>query len=118
PRGARTRVGRGVSVLSGDASPDRRDGERRLGARGAHVRVPRCSFGRRGRRPTPPTARTSPAARRSIEGSRVTSVAVLAHRGKTLGGGLGELRSALSNAGFDAPLWYEVSKSKQAPKKV
>jgi diacylglycerol kinase (ATP) len=48
----------------------------------------------------------------------MTSVAVLAHRGKRLGGGLGELRSALSNAGFDAPLWYEVSKSKQAPKKV
>lgn len=48
----------------------------------------------------------------------MTSVAVLAHRGKTLGGGLAELRTVLADRGFDAPLWYEVSKSKQAPKKI
>jgi len=48
----------------------------------------------------------------------VTSVAVLAHAGKSLGGGLPELRAALAGAGVDAPVWYEVSKSKQAPKKV
>ena len=48
----------------------------------------------------------------------MTSVAVLAHAGKSLGGGLPELRAALAGAGVDAPVWYEVSKSKQAPKKV
>jgi len=48
----------------------------------------------------------------------VTSVAVLAHAGKSLGGGLPELRAALAGAGVDAPVWYEVSKSKQAPKKA
>jgi len=44
----------------------------------------------------------------------VTGVAVIAHRGKTLGGGLDELRAVLAARGID-PLWYEVSKSKRAP---
>ena len=48
----------------------------------------------------------------------MTSVAVLAHTGKSLGGGLPELRDVLAREGVDAPLWYEVPKSKKAPKKV
>ena len=48
----------------------------------------------------------------------MTSVAVLAHTGKSLGGGLSELRDVLAREGVDAPLWYEVPKSKKAPKKV
>ena len=46
----------------------------------------------------------------------MTSVAVVAHAGKSLGGGLGELRDVLAREGFPDPLWYEVAKSKQAPK--
>ena len=45
----------------------------------------------------------------------MTSVAVIAHAGKSLGGGLSELRRELANAGFADPLWYEVAKSKQVP---
>lgn len=45
----------------------------------------------------------------------MTSVAVIAHSGKTFGGGLGELRQILDGAGFAQPLWYEVAKSRQAP---
>ena len=46
----------------------------------------------------------------------MASVAVVAHSGKTFGGGLGELREVLAREGFPDPLWYEVAKSKQAPK--
>lgn len=46
----------------------------------------------------------------------MTTVAVVAHSRKQLGGGLGELRRVLTSAGVIDPLWYEVSKSKQAPK--
>ena len=45
----------------------------------------------------------------------MTSVAVIAHVGKTLGGGLGELRTVLTEFGVDEPLWFEVAKSKQVP---
>jgi diacylglycerol kinase family enzyme len=45
-------------------------------------------------------------------------VAVVAHSGKTLGGGLPELRQVLQEAGHPAPGWYEVAKSKQAPECV
>jgi diacylglycerol kinase (ATP) len=48
----------------------------------------------------------------------VTSVAVVAHARKELGGGLGELRELLMQAGVSDPLWLEVRKSKQAPKMV
>jgi diacylglycerol kinase (ATP) len=44
----------------------------------------------------------------------MTSVAVVAHQKKSLGGGLDELRSILAHEGFE-PLWYEVPKSKLAP---
>lgn len=46
----------------------------------------------------------------------MTSVAVVAHSGKSFGGGLGELRDVLAREGFPDPLWYEVAKSRQAPK--
>ena len=42
------------------------------------------------------------------------AVAVVAHSGKSMGGGLGELRRELSEAGFADVQWYEVSKSKKA----
>ncbi len=48
----------------------------------------------------------------------VTRVAVVAHRKKTLGAGLGELRERLAAAGVTDPSWYEVPKSKKAAKKA
>src|SRR5260221_8103825 len=48
----------------------------------------------------------------------MTVVAVLAHAGKTIGGGLPELRHLLTEAGITDPLWHEVTKSKQAPKRA
>lgn len=48
----------------------------------------------------------------------MTMVAVVAHAGKTFGGGLDELRTVLANEGFADPLWFEVDKSKQAPKRA
>jgi diacylglycerol kinase (ATP) len=49
---------------------------------------------------------------------RIGTVAVVAHRKKTLGGGLDELRARLAVARVDGLLWYEVNKSKKAPKRV
>jgi diacylglycerol kinase (ATP) len=46
----------------------------------------------------------------------MTSVAVIAHSGKSFGGGLGELRELLAREGFPDPLWHEVPKSRKAPK--
>ena len=45
-------------------------------------------------------------------------VAVVAHAGKSTGGGLVELRRTLEEAGVTDPLWYEVPKSRKAPKQV
>jgi diacylglycerol kinase (ATP) len=45
-------------------------------------------------------------------------VAVVAHDGKTLGGGLPELRRVLDAEGIHDPLWFEVSKSRKAPAQV
>ncbi len=45
-------------------------------------------------------------------------VAVVAHAGKTVGGGLPELRRTLEEAGVSEPLWTEVPKSKRAPRAV
>lgn len=44
----------------------------------------------------------------------MTKIAVVAHQGKTLGGGLGELRRLLSDRGFPDPLWYEAPSSREA----
>jgi diacylglycerol kinase (ATP) len=48
----------------------------------------------------------------------MTRVAVVAHAGKTTGGGLLELRRRLEAAGVSDPLWYEVPKSRKAPNRV
>jgi YegS/Rv2252/BmrU family lipid kinase len=46
----------------------------------------------------------------------MTGVAVVAHAGKSFGGGLTELRRLLADAGVTDPNWFEVPKSKRAPK--
>jgi diacylglycerol kinase (ATP) len=48
----------------------------------------------------------------------VPKIAVVAHTGKSLGGGLGELREVLAREGIADPLWYEVRKSRKAPEKA
>ncbi|HXE94156.1 MAG TPA: diacylglycerol kinase family protein [Gaiellaceae bacterium] len=48
----------------------------------------------------------------------MVKVAVVAHSGKTLGGGLPELRRALEAAGVADPFWCEVPKSRKAPAQV
>jgi diacylglycerol kinase (ATP) len=45
-------------------------------------------------------------------------VGVIAHSGKTLGGGLPELRRTLAAEGIEEPLWIEVPKSRKAPAQV
>jgi diacylglycerol kinase (ATP) len=45
-------------------------------------------------------------------------VAVIAHRGKTIGGGLPELRRVLAARGLTDVYWREVAKSRFAPKQV
>ena len=45
-------------------------------------------------------------------------VAVIAHAGKSMGGGLAELREVLEAAGVSDPYWTEVPKSKYAPERV
>ena len=46
----------------------------------------------------------------------MSRIAVVAHAGKSFGGGLGELREVLASHGHVDPLWYEVPKSRKAPK--
>ena len=48
----------------------------------------------------------------------MTTVAVVAHNGKTLGGGLGSFREELRRCGIEDPIWFEVPKSRYAPKCV
>lgn len=48
----------------------------------------------------------------------MASIGVIAHEGKTLGNGLGELRGALADVGITDPPWRQVAKSKQAPKQL
>ena len=45
-------------------------------------------------------------------------VAVIAHAGKSFGGGLPELRRVLEAQGIEDPFWVEVPKSKKAPAQV
>jgi YegS/Rv2252/BmrU family lipid kinase len=45
-------------------------------------------------------------------------IAVVAHRKKSLDGGLVELRELLARYGVTDPLWFEVPKSRKAPKRV
>ena len=46
------------------------------------------------------------------------NVAVIAHSGKTLEGGLPELRRVLAAEGIKKPFWCEVPKSREAPEQV
>jgi len=46
----------------------------------------------------------------------MATVAVVAHSRKSFGGGLPELRRILALEGVTDPLWYEVEKSRRAPK--
>jgi YegS/Rv2252/BmrU family lipid kinase len=46
------------------------------------------------------------------------NVAVIAHAGKSFGGGLPQLRRALAAEGIEDPFWVEVPKSKKAPAQV
>ena len=48
----------------------------------------------------------------------MSTVAVIAHSGKSLKGGLPALRKALERNGIGDPLWHEVTKSRQAPEQV
>jgi diacylglycerol kinase (ATP) len=48
----------------------------------------------------------------------MSKVAVLAHTRKSFGGGLRELREVLAREGVTDPLWYEVKKSRRAPKRA
>ena len=45
----------------------------------------------------------------------MTRLAVIAHAGKSMDGGLGALRDELDRTGQTDVLWYEVAKSKQVP---
>ena len=56
--------------------------------------------------------------RRGAVASCDMKLAVVAHAGKTFGGGLSELRRTLDEAGVSEPLWIEVPKSKRAPRAV
>ncbi|MDP9850230.1 diacylglycerol/lipid kinase family protein [Streptosporangium lutulentum] len=53
-----------------------------------------------------------------LQKQNVGTVAVIAHQKKSLGGGLDELRRLLADEGVEKLLWYEVPKSKKAPKQV
>ena len=57
------------------------------------------------------------AARRTEEVDSMTTVAVVCHAKKSMGGGLDELRSVLAHEGVE-PLWFEVPKSRKAPAAV
>lgn len=46
----------------------------------------------------------------------MADVAVVAHARKSFGGGLPELRRVLASEGVTSPVWYEVKKSRRAPK--
>jgi diacylglycerol kinase (ATP) len=48
----------------------------------------------------------------------VTRVGVVAHSGKSIQGGLPQLRRTLAEHGVEDPLWAEVDKSRKAPKQL
>jgi len=50
--------------------------------------------------------------------SKHSSVAIIAHNRKSMGGGLAQLRQILADQGVDDPQWYEVPKSKLVPDRV
>src|SRR3954447_3857903 len=52
------------------------------------------------------------------EPPRAGSVAVIAHAGKSMPGGLPALRDCLAAQGLTGVHWYEVDKSKRVPKQI
>src|SRR5262249_46120656 len=96
--GVDPRLRRLLEDVSRDAPPDRRRrrrdhrGRSALRARRRHARI--------------------------RKGGGMTKVAVVAHAGKTFGGGMTELRRELGRRGVDDPVWVEVPKSRFAPKQV
>ena len=62
--------------------------------------------------------RAAVASRRGEGPRSVTKLAVVAHAGKTMGGGLDELRSLLDDAGVEPTYWSEVPKSRFVPERV
>ncbi len=48
----------------------------------------------------------------------MNTIGVVVNEGKELGGGLEEFRACLADLGHPDPPWYEVPKSKKAPKKI
>ena len=46
----------------------------------------------------------------------MADITVVAHSRKSFGGGLPELREILAREGVTDPLWYEVKKSRRAPR--
>ncbi|MBO4274403.1 diacylglycerol kinase family lipid kinase [Microbispora triticiradicis] len=70
----------------------------------------------------PGAARTEAPATKDLDTkasrTKAPRVAVIAHRKKTIGGGLDELRKLITGYEVEDLLWYEVPKSKKAPKKV
>ncbi len=108
--GGRAVRGAGFAPVPGDALPDRR--RRRRPARfprALRVAARRARRGRAGRA-------WQNIRERIARGGPMTTVAVIAHARKSLGGGLGELRSVLADEGVTDPIWHEVPKSKRAPK--
>jgi hypothetical protein len=53
-----------------------------------------------------------------LEAGSVSKVAVIAHSGQVIRRRLLELRRELERNGIVDPLWYEIPKSKHAPKQV
>lgn len=48
----------------------------------------------------------------------MSKIAVIAHKYKTFGGGLQELRRLLAEEGIRKPLWIEIRRSSEAPRAV
>ena len=92
-----------VAHVSRHAPSARRRRRRRRRHRGPDRGRLRLPGGRRGRRGT------------AAGVDATMKVAVIAHAGKTLGGGLPELRRVLEAEGVADPLWCEVPKSRKAP---
>jgi len=67
---------------------------------------------------TEPAVQSVPADQPHRRLPQLGRVAVIAHQGKTIGGGLDELRKLIAAERTDEVIWYEVPKSRKAPAKV
>ena len=118
----------GLALLITSRFKNRRSSRRGLAARrrdgrvrrdGAHVprHAPPPRRRRRSRRRDRRAVRPRPRLPFGGSGGGM-KVAVIAHAGKSLGGGLPELRRVLEAEGIADPFWVEVPKSKKAPAQV